>query len=157
MQNKENHSIIEKQKSGGTTMRYEEIIVLIVVVVIVSWIYDIKRNQKIKKGVKFCEKVENLLKAYQEIFGVEVGNITYKYEAQADHYIIAYDPKRPKSFFMQLELGIADALDEFDKIKNCEYDYVEEDWNCIIEHYNGLKELENHIRYETWRRGFRKV
>ena len=47
--------------------------------------------------------------------------------------------------------------DEFDKIKNCEYDYVEEDWECIIEHYNGLTELENHIRYETWRKGFRKV
>ena len=35
--------------------------------------------------------------------------------------------------------------------------YVEEDWECIIEHYNGLTELENHIRYETWRKGFRKV
>lgn len=138
-------------------MRYEIIIVLIVVVAIASWIYNIIQNQKIQKGIRFCEKVENLLKAYQEIFGVKVGSITYKYETQVNHYIIAYDSQKPRSFFMQLELGIADALDEFDKIKNCEYDYVEEDWECIIEHYNGLIELENHIRYETWRNGFRKV
>ena len=114
-------------------MRYEIIIVLIVVVGIASWIYNIVQNQKIQKGIRFCEKVENLLKAYQEIFGVKVGSITYKYETQVNHYIIAYDSQKPKSFFMQLELGIADALDEFDKIKNCEYDYVEEDWECIME------------------------
>ena len=137
-------------------MRYEVIIVLIVVVII-SCIYNMIQKQKIRNGVKFCEKVENLLKTYQEIFGVKIGNIAYKYEAQVNHYIIAYDPKKPKNFFMQLELGIADALDEYDKIKNCEYDYVEEDWNCITEHYNGLTELENHIKYETWKKGFRKV
>lgn len=138
-------------------MRYEILIVLLVVIATVSFLYNRMQGKRIKKGIVFCEKVENILKAYQEVFEVDVGNITYKYETQTKHYIIAYDSKDEKSFFMQLELGIADALDEYDKIKDCEYNYTEEDWECITEHYKGLKELESNIRYEAWRKGYRKV
>ena len=138
-------------------MRYEQIIVLSIVVITILYLHNMIQKQKIEKGIQFCEKVENIIRIYQEAFGVEVGNITYKYETQIDYYIIAYDSKNPKSFFMQLELGIADALDEYDKIKDFEFDYVEEDWQCITEHYEGLSEMENRVRHEMWKRGFKKV
>lgn len=136
-------------------MRYEIIIVLLIVVTL--YCVNELRNENLRNGIRFCEKVENLLNAYEKAFNSKIGNISTKYDTQKEYYKTAYDPKNPKSFFTQLEFGIADALDEYDKIKDNEFNYVEEDWYCILEHYDALKELSHRIRYESWKRGFRKI
>lgn len=138
-------------------MRYEEILVLILLVGLALHLNSIIQNQRFEKGVRFCRKVIDLKRVYDEVNNLEKENITREENITGIYYQMNYNPQKPQKFFEQMEIGIINAMQEYSAIKNQEIHFTEEDWNYISQQLEELNKLNRDVRYETWKRGFRKV
>lgn len=138
-------------------MRYEIIIVLTILVSLVLYVKNTKQTQRLKTGIRFCNKVIDLRQAYEEIRKVEADSSIKKRRFEGKYFQIEYESQKPKKFFTQMEFGIANAWDEYDKIKDQEFKFTEEDWDCITRKWQDLKELDREIKLENWKRGYKKV
>lgn len=138
-------------------MRYEEVLVLILLVGLALYWNNVIQKQRFEKGVRFCRKVIDLKRVYSKVNNLERENSTKQEKITGVYYQMSYDPQKPQKFFEQMEFGIINAMYEYDAIRNQEFNFTEEDWNYISQQLEELNQLNRDIRYETWRRGFRKV
>lgn len=109
-------------------------------------------SRRVSDGFTFAiyaEEVINIYKTY-----LEVKNEPGIKELGIEYIKVQYNPEKLKLFLDEMDYIIALTLDCYDKIKDKEMSFQEDDWDYIQELYTSVQDVENKVRYEKWQNGF---
>ncbi len=139
-------------------MRYIIIICFIVLVGYVALMWKRKRKA-VAGGFVFCQLVDELESAFRKAEKIRKDESTCNVEQPIleEHIKLTYNPKRMDLYYVQFELLCIEISDIYDSIEQYERHFRSDDWENVRKAQERLERIFQHIRYEEWQRGYRKV